>query len=336
MKTLNRTWTVGHLVGLRDKIDPSPQFQRGPVWRLPDKQLLIDSILRGLDIPKIYLWVNQGGGYEYSVADGQQRLRAIWGYLDNEFALGDASDNLLWPRSSFDDLPEEGKKEMLQFKIVTAVVSDAAHSEVRELFLRLQKGMRLLPPEIRNAIPSQLGDTIRAIAGNHGLFQGTTNTFPAARRKPDDLVAHAFLLELRGGAAKDLKAPELREMYEEYASGVGAAIERKVYRTLDYMGEMQSARPKCIRTKWGFVDLYWIISERRSKLPSAQVLADKYIEFENRRLKYVSHPDALLDLQSNKNANRDLYDYIVAFKSQGGLKENMKMRHEVLSRILLD
>jgi len=38
-----------------NKIDFNAEYQRSEVWRLPKKQLLLDSILRNFDISKIFL-----------------------------------------------------------------------------------------------------------------------------------------------------------------------------------------------------------------------------------------------------------------------------------------
>ncbi len=43
-----------------------------------------------MDIPKIYLRdvkAREGDDYEFEVVDGQQRLRAIWGFFDGEYPL---------------------------------------------------------------------------------------------------------------------------------------------------------------------------------------------------------------------------------------------------------
>ena len=36
-----------------------PEYQRGTVWKLPQKQGLIDSLLRGYQIPLIYVHLEQ-------------------------------------------------------------------------------------------------------------------------------------------------------------------------------------------------------------------------------------------------------------------------------------
>jgi uncharacterized protein with ParB-like and HNH nuclease domain len=40
---------------LRGEIDPAPDYQRGRVWSRRKQALLIDSILRGYDLPKLFV-----------------------------------------------------------------------------------------------------------------------------------------------------------------------------------------------------------------------------------------------------------------------------------------
>ena len=53
MKIEQRNWTVSTLHTGRDSINLNPRFQRGAAWQSPRQVLLIDSILRGMDIPRI-------------------------------------------------------------------------------------------------------------------------------------------------------------------------------------------------------------------------------------------------------------------------------------------
>ena len=79
------TWPLFTLSKKRKKIDTNPDYQRPAVWTKAQKQLLIDSILRDFDVPKIYL--HEKGDDSYDVIDGQQRIRTIWSFYDDEFAL---------------------------------------------------------------------------------------------------------------------------------------------------------------------------------------------------------------------------------------------------------
>lgn len=332
MNVKNLTWTVEKFYDLRTKIDPRPQYQRGPVWLPKDKQLLIDSILRAYDIPKIYLRKVDTRAYTYEVADGQQRLMAIWEFLDDQYPLPNDSSISGTAGVVFSDLPAGLSKRILTFQLVTAVAYNASSSEIRDLFVRLQRGVQLSQPEIRNALPSQLGDTVRTMAATHKFC--LISPFSTHRYKADDLVAHAFLLELSGGRG-DLKAPDLRRMYVENASGVDDALVKHVMEVLDSLHEMQVWKPKCISRKWGFVDVYWVVSElkRKGHEIDPKTLAERYIAFEKRRIPYVSQPEKLLQGRRTK-ADRELYDYIEAFKTSGGLSANVMTRHRVLAKFL--
>ena len=81
-------WPLSRFVDEQDRINLNPTWQRGAAWKSPRQALLIDSILRGMDIPKIYLRRNPPGSvHDYDAVDGQQRLRAMWMFEADELAL---------------------------------------------------------------------------------------------------------------------------------------------------------------------------------------------------------------------------------------------------------
>ncbi len=78
----------------QESINFSPQYQRSEsLWKKPQKQLLIDSILNGLDIPKFYFQFMPPAvekfHYNYAIIDGKQRMKAILEFINNELPLSD-------------------------------------------------------------------------------------------------------------------------------------------------------------------------------------------------------------------------------------------------------
>jgi uncharacterized protein with ParB-like and HNH nuclease domain len=68
----------------------NPSFQRGSVWTPQAKVFLIDTILRSLPIPKIYIRKKIDLTTSKSireVVDGQQRLRAIIEFANDGLEL---------------------------------------------------------------------------------------------------------------------------------------------------------------------------------------------------------------------------------------------------------
>ena len=92
MKRYSASKPISSIIRREEKTDPTPEYQRGPVWSKKQKQLLVDTILRDLDIPKFYLRTVNNGQYEWEVVDGQQRLRAIWEFRKGIYKIAKDAD----------------------------------------------------------------------------------------------------------------------------------------------------------------------------------------------------------------------------------------------------
>lgn len=81
----------------RARIDMSPAYQRrGKLWSDADKAYLIDSILNGFDVPKLYVADFTWGDSKlnkkrlpYAIIDGKQRFEAIFDFYDGNITLND-------------------------------------------------------------------------------------------------------------------------------------------------------------------------------------------------------------------------------------------------------
>jgi len=324
-------WSLADWANLKPSINPKPQYQRGPVWSLKQDQLLIDSIIRGFDIPKIYLRKTTGS-FEYEICDGQQRLNAIWRFIDSEYRLGALkSPYIRASNKTYEELDESFRDRINSYILVASVAHQTSNDQIRELFRRLQQGTRLAPPEIRNSLPSCLGDIIRSMALTHPFFKHSrygTNRFQA-----DDLIAHAFCLAIRSRTAR-LKAPDIYSLYEEFSRDVPKLAVKKVNSSLNFLSKMQLSKKGCIRTKWGFVDLVNLCLST-SILPDPQTLAIEFSSFEDKRRKHSTDTTTLFDDKGNCT-DLELLRYIEAFKLESGEPEQVAIRLNVLkSRILL-
>ncbi|MFD9140423.1 DUF262 domain-containing protein [Streptomyces microflavus] len=131
----------------------NPDFQRREVWRPEAKNYLIDSILRRMPIPKVYIRTSVDPRTRKSkreVVDGQQRLRAIIQFAEDEFALTRRSGEFAGMRYS--TLPEELQSEFLEYPIAVDTLQNATDSDVLEVFARLNSyTVSLNPAEKRHA-----------------------------------------------------------------------------------------------------------------------------------------------------------------------------------------
>ncbi len=192
-------WTIGECLVHRNVINESPDYQRmGGVWSLDKKRLLIDSLQRGWDIPKIYFHeLPPSGRYEWAIIDGRQRLDAVWSFLDDEFTL-DEGDHADIPFSDWSDDARtifKGKT----FDIV--MVRDTQEEEIEELFSRLNNGEPLNSAEKRNGEGGAMNKLIAELA-EHDLFASSVS-FDDKRYAYRDAVAGFVLTEsvaLQGGS----------------------------------------------------------------------------------------------------------------------------------------
>jgi uncharacterized protein with ParB-like and HNH nuclease domain len=132
----------------RGELIPDPDWQRGYIWGQKDEQLLIDSILRQLPIPKFYLTeeydVKKGASIHY-VVDGQQRLKAIHRFLANKFPIDIGGKEYY-----FKDLDSETQKKITTYKLNGHYMTNYTQADVNFLFQRLNRtGIKLTNMEVR-------------------------------------------------------------------------------------------------------------------------------------------------------------------------------------------
>lgn len=147
-----------------------------------------------MDIPKIYFRANPQDAEKFDVVDGQQRLRAIWKFLEDDLAL--RSSQPLLPIGSedvkgktFSKLSEPLQRKFRRFKISLATISKTPTQDITLLFARLQLAAPLNSAELRNAILCKMRHEVDATALTHRFFDGCR--VPSRRMKHQDYTAHA-------------------------------------------------------------------------------------------------------------------------------------------------
>ncbi|GAA0255658.1 DUF262 domain-containing protein [Cryptosporangium japonicum] len=212
-----RNSSVAYLYQQRQQIELEPVYQRqGGIWTLEKQQLLIDSIINGLDIPKIYFheFVGRrevdGQRLRYAIIDGKQRMEAIWGFLDGHFPL--AEDFVYFEDSStamqgkfYEDLKNEFSDVAALFNATTLPVIAIRTDDleiIEEMFSRLNEAAPLNAAEKRNAFGGPVPSFIRELA-KHNFFTQVL-WFNNSRYRHYDLAAK-FLLWAFEGRVVDVK-----------------------------------------------------------------------------------------------------------------------------------
>lgn len=201
-------------------IDLQPDFQRGDVWATPKRKKLIDSILRGWQIPPIH--VIRQEEYLLEVLDGQQRLRAISGFFNNEFPVSGKFEPIdeqveALHGKYYRDLPHHVKRKVEFYSLRILEVYDYLPGETGELFNRLNQSLNLTAAEKRNAQVGQTRAQMKSLSKKlsdfdlDSKFIGFSNT----RLAHDDLFARLCLYLEKGGARSRISDIELYEKYRK-------------------------------------------------------------------------------------------------------------------------
>jgi hypothetical protein len=132
----------------------APEFQRNSIWPPRAKAYLIDTILNDKPMPLFFFQEHrsaQTGKPRWAVIDGQQRLRAIFEYLDGRLRLTQSDRDDLRNRR-FSDLDPELQRQFLSYGVIVEILRGYSDADIRDMFVRINRFVvSLSPQELRHA-----------------------------------------------------------------------------------------------------------------------------------------------------------------------------------------
>ncbi|MBA4320705.1 MAG: hypothetical protein C0412_20110 [Flavobacterium sp.] len=145
----------------------NPNFQRRQVWQPGAKSYLIDTIVKGLPMPLIFLREKKTNLKELisirEVVDGQQRLRTIFSYIDpsllkdfnpeRDVVKIKANHDKRIAGKKFSELDQNTKQDILDYEFSVHILPlNTDDRDVLQIFSRMNStGVKLNPQELRNA-----------------------------------------------------------------------------------------------------------------------------------------------------------------------------------------
>ena len=290
--------------------------------------MLIDTILRDFDVPKIYL--HKKADDRYDVIDGQQRIRTIWSFYDDEFPLAkDAMPVMGYDIAGlkFSELPDEVVTVLDTYTLDLVVLDTKNEEEIREMFLRLQNGTTLKAQEKRNAMPGRMRDFVRSLT-SHAFF--TKVHFSNMRYTYDLIAAQMTLLVMNNGIC-NIKDRDLNLMYEKYKGFDSNSTEAKtIIRIMDYLNRMFPSKAPELK-RYSVISLFILIMDL---MPNYDIrnreaeIAKWFIDFECRR--------AEDELKEPEEQDPRLVVYHERISHSSDSEDSLKYRHDFLKASLLD
>lgn len=315
----------------RTKIDMEPPYQRrGHLWSQADKAYLIDSILNGFDIPKLYIadftWSNSRLNERrlpYAIIDGKQRLEAIFDFYDGLVVLNDdftyrANPGVKLAGLGYKDLLANHAEVAEEFDNYNlSVMSVVAHSvePIHELFVRLNRSKPLTGAEVRNAMSGPAPEIFRRIA-EHTFF--SDNVAFAVKRGQDLNAAAKLVMFEYNGEVSDTKKRNLDGFVASAAKSDRNRFElaaRRVVDVLDIMTSIFLPRDRLLQSSGVVPTYYWFlrsVPERRHRFVREFLWEFERMRKENRQLSEVKPRSRQIvrELVEFDNFNRNTNDQL--------------------------
>ena len=139
----------------RGKVDPAPVYQRSYIREGDEKfrVRLVESVLCECPIPSLYLC--ETGDANYDVLDGQQRIRTLISFMNNDFPIRKKHlDPAKWNDGSltavhnmkFQDLPEELQNRFEDYQLKCDIFTESEEWRARDIYTRINAETKNLKP----------------------------------------------------------------------------------------------------------------------------------------------------------------------------------------------
>src|SRR5438067_4047420 len=140
----SRTYSINDFLewNVNNQLELNPKFQRRNVWSDRARSFLMDTIVRGKPIPKVFIRQKINATTKASireVVDGQQRLRTILSYLNDGFTISKRHNPTYGGRyfSQLFDVDDQIQTNILNYEVSVDLLVNMPDSEVLDVFSRL-------------------------------------------------------------------------------------------------------------------------------------------------------------------------------------------------------
>jgi GGDEF domain-containing protein len=183
-----------------EKINLSPAFQRGHVWKQKAREKLLKNVILGKPIPAVFLYKEASGSrYSYNILDGKQRLESLILFIGNKrsdlaihrwdkYLFGDTyrkhvdyEVELAGERKAFADLDESAVRDFREYAIPTIEISlgdETGLDEVISLFVDINQ----------QGVAVNRFDIVKAINRNDALLKNVFDLLSVHQRRGQDIL----------------------------------------------------------------------------------------------------------------------------------------------------
>lgn len=266
----------------KNEIELSPKYQRNSVWNEKAKAYLMDTIIRGLPIPPIFLRQKVDvttKSTSREIIDGQQRIRAILEYVVDESYAIKKAHNKVFGGKKYSELDEDTQEAILQYEILAEVVTEKEETTIYDMFARLNSNNYVLnKQEIRNSkywgdfkvFVYELSSKYREFFLKHGLLSDND----CARMHDAELVTSMIVVLVDGIVGET--PTYIDNVYAKYDREFlqSDIIEEKISSGMDVIMSLYdylNGNVGCFSNKNYFFTLYCTVINQMYGIPSIKL-----------------------------------------------------------------
>lgn len=209
-------------------------YQRRSVWSEKDKIRLIETVLLNLVIPVLFFWkadTDPETGISIThIVDGQQRIKAICSFINNEFKLKpqfllESSTKEKYGNKYFKDIDPEDKRSFWNYQLMVIDIDPSAKREdIITMFNRLNlTDYNLNDQEKRNSLSGEFAALARELSEDPIWESRHLFTTTDIRRMKDVEFCASLILLFRKGIIDQTDQSALNQAYEELQEGYSDA-----------------------------------------------------------------------------------------------------------------
>ena len=355
--------TVRELAAALSRFELEPSYQRqSEVWGEEKRQLFIDSLVNGFDVPKLYFHrlALQQAKPIFAIVDGKQRLEAIRAFVNDKVALSqdfideeeeDTSRASEAAGKTFTELTQKHPTlagRLMERRLDIVVIESNDLEIIEEMFSRLNEAVPLNAPEKRNAFGGAMPPIIRRLVRTHRFFQDCLPIENTRYRQYDLVTKFLFLTEKDDFAATKKRALDDFVKSYRYGNSDTAAKKKKASRlakrltgVLDAMADTFEEQDQLL-TSIGLITVYYMAFLRsesnetlRARLKHEHLVAFDHVRRQN-RLVLRKEQAAIargehLTLRSNVRRDLAIFDRLMQSPNDG---QALEYRFRILRAFL--
>jgi hypothetical protein len=334
IKVTKETFSVFELkrkCEVKKEVILDPEYQREIVWSNHQNSELVESILMGIPLPVMYFAEDKFG--KLQVIDGQQRLNALFNFLNNKYKISSSPILKDINQKSFNELQPSEQSKLEDYQFIIYVIKPQTPDRIKfDIFDRVNRGgTQLNKQEMRNALyQGKSTKLIKELSETEEFLNATDRGINSKRMKDRYLIVRfiAFYLWRTGVSLHNKEKIEYKSDIDDFLG-----------KTMEILNNFGDEEIEKIRTifKFSMTNIYNIFGGNSFRIPSDKARRPINMALFDSLGYLACNKVVNYDIQKTKNKAIDLLndnEFIESITERVDSSNSVKVRFEKIENII--